>query len=196
MTPPPLILASQSERRRELLGRLGVPFEVAPAHVDETSLPGEKPLDYVRRVALAKAATVAAKHAEACVLACDTPVVLGRRIIQTPHDAGEATEMLRLQSGRRVHTPSVIVARMPTGEVYTETVDAWVKFKPLTAAEIGHYAHRPEPEWRGVAGGWRIQGLAAAWIIDMRGSASGVMGLPLYQTAKLLRKAGYKILGN
>jgi septum formation protein len=191
---PPLILASQSPRRQELLSRLGLPFTVCPAHVDETELPGEAPLDYVRRVARAKAAAVAAANPGACVLAADTPVICGDEILQSPYTPGAAAAMLRKQSGKRVDVPTVVVVQTADGQVLEETVESWVQFKPIGEAEVAAYITH-EAEWQGISGAFKVQGLAAAFITATGGTPSGIMGLPLAQTADLLRHAGYTVLG-
>jgi septum formation protein len=191
---PPLILASQSPRRKDFLSLLDIPFTIQPAHVDETALPGEAPLAYVLRVAKAKAAAVAAQNPGACVLAADTPVICEGAILQTPADAEEAAAMLRLQSGKRVGVPTVVVVQTPTGQVLAETVESWVEFKTLGEAEIAAYVAHADA-WQGVSGAFKIQGLGAAIITGQGGTSSAIMGFPLAQVAQLLRRAGYTVLG-
>ncbi len=173
--------------RAKLLASLGVPFTVAIADVDETPLRHEHPLHYVQRVALAKARTVAAAHPGCVVLAADTPVLLGRRILQNPATAEEAVAMLRLQSNRRVHIPTAVVVIDASGHVRSTLVPAWIKLKALSEPEIAAYV--ASGLWQGTSGG--VKGEAAeAWFVKMAGSRSGYLGLPLYETAKLLSAAG------
>lgn len=184
-----LILASKSKYRAALLTRLGVPFTVQPADVDESALAHEAPLAYVKRIAMAKAAKVAQANPGKVVLAADTPVIVGRRILQTPATVEEAAAMLRLQSGRRVHIVTVVVAVDANGKTRSATVDSWVKFKPLSEGEITTYlANNP----------WHQSGAISfetvePWVIKMQGSFSGIIGLPLYETSQLLRQSGIQV---
>lgn len=181
-----VILASKSKPRAELLRKLGVAFSVQPANVDETPLKNEAPLAYVKRIAMAKAAAISAANPGSVVLAADTPVILGRRILQNPATAEEAAAMLKLQSGRRVSIPTVVVVADATGKLHTKTAASWVKMKRLTAAEIDAYL--ATDMWHG-AGGLCIE-IAEQWCPVMHGSYSGIIGLPLYETALLLTRAG------
>ncbi|PZP39825.1 MAG: septum formation protein Maf [Pseudomonas fluorescens] len=185
-----LILASQSKYRKEWLQKLGVEFTTQPANVDESVLKNEAPLAYIKRVAIAKAHTISAANKGAIVLAADTPMVLGRRIIQTPQTEDEATASLRLQSGRRIHFPTVVVVVDAHGKTYSEIVDSWVKLKKLTEAEITAFI--ASGLWKNSAGGFKIEYMEP-WILTTHGSVSGIMGLPLYETAKLLARAGVKV---
>jgi septum formation protein len=165
-----------------------VPDAVRPAAVDESPLPGEAPLAYTRRVARAKALSVPA-GADEVVLAADTAVCLGRRILGKPADAAEASAFLRLLSGRRHRVITVVALR--SGERLMErAVTTVVRMKRLTPAEIAAYVD--SGEWRGKAGGYGIQGRAAAFIPWIAGSHSAVVGLPLAETAALLSAAGIR----
>lgn len=186
-TQPPLILASQSRHRASLLKRLGVSFTVHPAHVDETPLKGETPLAYVKRIALAKAAKVAEEKSGQVVLAADTPVIVGRRILQTPKTREEAAGMLRLQSGRRVHIPTVVAVANAQGKLTSKTADSWIKFKVLSEAEINDYLKLDL--WKYTSGALSIEAVEH-WVVKMQGSVSAIIGLPLYETSLLLRNAG------
>jgi septum formation protein len=186
----PIILASRSPRRRELLAKLGVPYEIISADIDESELKGEKPLDYVRRVARGKAQAIAAKHPGRVVLAADTPVLVGRRILQTPETADEARVMLKLQSNRRVYVPTAVVVVDAQGVVRKSLVNSWWKIKSLKDDEIESYLQ--SGKWRGISGGLTCID-CAHWLVNFYGSSSGSEGLPLYETAKLLRASGVAI---
>ncbi|WP_134726495.1 Maf family protein [Paracoccus luteus] len=184
---PRLVLASASPRRLELLAQIGiVPDAVVPADIDETPRRAEDARDYARRMAAEKAAAVAASQ-PGVVLAADTVVVVGRRILGKPADAGEAATFLRLLSGRRhkVMTAVTVAAGDAARHRLVETI---VRFRPLPAAEIAVYVACGD--WRGKAGGYGIQGPAAAFAPWMQGSFTAVVGLPLAETATLLAAAG------
>ena len=183
----PVILASRSPRRRELLAKLGVAFEVMSADIDESALKNEAPLAYVRRVARGKAQAIAAKNPGRVVLAADTPVLVGRRIIQTPETIDEARAMLRMQSNRRVHVPTAVAVVDAKGFVRETVVASYIKMKPLTDAEIETYL--ASGEWQGTSGAIKGEVLEH-WFLQMHGSRSGILGLPLYETAKLLQASG------
>lgn len=189
-----IILASQSKTRKallsKLLGPLGVPFTVQPAHVDETPLKNETPLAYVKRIALAKAAAVSAANPGVVVLAADTPVIVGRRILQTPATADEAAAMLRLQSGRRVSIPTVVVVADATGKLHHKTIVSWAKFKTLSEDEIAAYL--ATGLWQNISGAIKDDSVDH-WFIKVHGSFSGFMGLPLYETSVLLARAGIHV---
>lgn len=190
MTAPQLILASASPRRRELIARLGVePCAVAAADIDESPLPGELPRPYARRMALEKAAAVTGGNAH--VLAGDTVVALGRRILPKAEDAVTARRCLEMMSGRRHTVLSAIALKAPDGTVRERINATVVRFKPLSAAEIDAYI--AGGEWQGKAGGYAIQGSAEGLIVWISGSHSGVMGLPLFDTRALLKAAGFQI---
>lgn len=187
------MLASASPRRLELLSQIGlVPDAVSPADIDETPLKGEPPRDYVRRMAAEKAAVVA-RAAPGVVLAADTVVVAGRRILGKPADAAEAAAFLRLLSGRRHRVmTAVTVCRAADSEAprrsHHRLVETLVRFRPLSPADIAAYV--ATGDWQGKAGGYAIQGPAAAFIPWLQGSFSAVVGLPLAETAQLLASAG------
>ena len=184
-----LILASASPRRMDLLARIGVvPDAVEPAEIDETPAKAELPLAYARRMAAAKAAAVAPRHPGALVLAADTVVAVGRRILPKAEEEGEARRCLALLSGRRhrVHSAVTLVATAGTARHRAST--SIVAFKRLSDAEIAAYL--ASDEWRGKAGGYAIQGRAEAFVRFLSGSHSGVVGLPLFETRALLAAAG------
>lgn len=185
-----LVLASASPRRRELIGRLGVvPAAVAAADIDETPLPREAPRDYARRMAREKALAVAAPGAH--VLAGDTVVALGRRVLPKAEDEATARACLALLSGRRHRVLSAIALRAPDGTLRERLSETVVRFKQLDDAEVEAYL--AGGEWEGKAGGYAIQGSAEGLIAWISGSHSGVVGLPLFETRALLRSAGFQI---
>ncbi len=187
---PPLVLASASPRRLELLRQVGIePDRVVPAALDEAPRPRESPADYARRVARGKVAAVAPDHPEAFVLAADTVVALGRRILPKAEDEATARDCLRRLSGRRHRVLGAVVVAAPDGRRAERLIATTVSFKRLTAAEIAAYA--ASGEWRGKAGGYAIQGRAAAFIPRINGSYPNVVGLPLAETLALLTGLGY-----
>jgi len=184
-----LILASTSPRRRDLLARIGVvPDRIAAPEVDEAPLSGELPHRYVLRIAEAKARAVARAEGE-IVLAGDTTIAAGRRILGKPEDAADLRRMLALLSGRRHHCLSAVCAIGRDGRLRTRLSDTIVVFKPLFPAEIDGYV--ASGEGMGKAGGYAIQGRAEAWVRFLSGSHSGVVGLPLFETRALLVASGY-----
>jgi septum formation protein len=184
----PLILASASPRRLDLLRQIGFePATIDPADTDETPLPAEPPRAYVLRMARAKLEIVAARHPGALVLAADSVVAVGRRILPKAESESDARRCLALLSGRR-HKVLGGVA-MTTGAVLrARLVETAVRFKRLETAEIEDYVR--SGEWQGKAGGYAIQGHAAAFVTFISGSYSNVVGLPLFETAALLRSLG------
>ena len=189
-----LYLASRSPRRRELLARLGCPFEVLDPDVPERRAPGESPADYVQRVAAAKAAAgwnslgvSAVSAAGVWVLGADTEVVLDDVVFGKPADAGQALAMLRRLSGREHSVLSALCLRGATG-AHSVLVESSVRFASLDDATLRDYVAGGEPF--GKAGAYAIQGYAECFVTRLCGSYSGVMGLPLAQTAALLRAAG------
>ena len=190
MGSPKLILASASPRRRELIARLGLePDAVAPADIDETPLKGELPRDYARRMAREKAQ--AAASPDGFVLAGDTVVAAGRRILSKAEDEATARHCLELLSGRRHKVLSAIALRAPDGSIRERLSETVVLFKRLSSAEIDDYI--VSGECHGKAGGYAIQGIAEGLIARIQGSHSGVVGLPLYETRALLKAAGFDI---
>ncbi|MFN9633261.1 MAG: Maf family protein [Erythrobacteraceae bacterium] len=188
-----LTLASASPRRRELLARLGLePHAVTPADIDETPLTGELPRPYALRMGREKALAVSgAVDAPGYVLAGDTVVAVGRRILPKTETESEARACLELISGRRHQVLSSVVLRAPDGSLRERLSETVVHFKRLSAEEIDTYL--AGGEWHGKAGGYAIQGAAEGLIEWIRGSHSGVMGLPLHETRALLKSAGFAI---
>ncbi len=184
-----LYLASVSPRRRELLDQIGVPYRAVGADVDETPRPGESPDAYVLRLASAKAGAVEARLGTpaAAILGADTTVVLDGRILGKPVDAGDALSMLGALSGR-THVVLTAVALHAAGTQRSRLCRSEVAFRELGDAECREYWESGEP--RDKAGAYAIQGFGAVFVRELRGSYSGVMGLPLYETAELLREAG------
>jgi septum formation protein len=185
---PVLLLASASPRRRELLAQIGVPVEVCPADLDESVRQGEAPVDYVLRLARAKAETVwSATGGRLPVLAADTSVVCGNDILGKPADCAALVTMLQRLSSRS-HEVLTAVALRTVGGLRTALSTSEVTFRPLKREEIERYWETGEPADK--AGGYAVQGIGAMFISRLQGSFSGVMGLPLYETAQLLQAAG------
>ncbi len=183
-----LILGSGSPRRLELLAQLGlVPDAVRPPDIDESPRTDELPVAYVARMATEKAAALPPGPDEV-VLCADTTVALGRRILGKPADAGEAAAFLYALSGRR-HRVVTAVAVATQARTWHRTVSSTLRFKQLSDVEVNAYL--ATEDWRGKAGGYAIQGPAAALIPWIQGSFSAVVGLPLHETAQLLHAAGY-----
>lgn len=190
MTPAPLVLASASPRRLDLLRQIGIePDVVAAADIDETPLKGELPPGHALRLALAKAETIASRYPEAFVLAADTVVACGRRILPKAEDEADARVCLALLSGRRHRVVGGIAVFAPGGRRLTRIVETAVAFKRLSRAETETYIGCGE--WRGKAGGYAIQGRAAAYIRLLSGSYSNVVGLSLYDTQQMLTGLSY-----
>jgi len=188
---PSLVLASSSPRRRDLLGRLGVdPARIASPDIDETPRKGEVPRVYALRMAEEKAVAVARDPHE-IVVAGDTTVAVGRRILPQATDADMQRGFLNLLSGRRHHVFSAVAVIDCDGRVRSKMCDSIVRFKRLSPDEIESYIE--SGEGLGKAGGYAIQGRAEALIDWMAGSHSGVIGLPLYETRALLRASGYPL---
>jgi septum formation protein len=180
------VLASASPRRRELLAQVGiVPDKIIPADIDETPRGDELPLPYVQRMANEKAAAVAAQFPDATVLAADTIVMLGRRILGKPTDAKDAARMLTLMSGRRHKVCTAVTVIVAGQKPRQRSVETVVQFKRLTAREIEWYI--ASSEWEGKAGAYAIQGRAEVFVKSIHGSFSNVVGLPLYETVNLLQ---------
>lgn len=187
-----LVLASASPRRLDLLARIGVtPDAVAPAEIDETPHKGELPARYAARMAAEKAACVAGGEAGALVLAADTVVAAGRRILPKTEHEEEARNALSLLSGRRHRVLSAVTLIDGSGIARHRLSTTVVAFKRFSGQELDAYI--ASREWLGKAGGYAIQGRAEALVRMISGSHSGVVGLPLYETRALLRAAGYPI---
>ena len=189
---PTLVLASASPRRRELLAQLGiVPDVVDPPDIDETPRRGELPAQHARRLALAKATAVAPRHPLAYILAADTVVACGRRILPKADMRADAESCLKLLSGRRHRVIGGLCVVAPSGKTTSRTVTSQVVFKRLSADERAAYL--ASGEWQGKAGGYAIQGRAAGLVAWISGSYSNVVGLPLFETQALLVGLGYPI---
>ena len=189
MTPPRLVLASASPRRLALLAQIGVvPDSIAPAEIDETPRAGEVPRLVAQRLARAKAATVTE---DSYVLAADTVVGVGRRILPKAETEAEVRACLRLLSGRRHRVLTAVVVRAPGGRQAERLSESVVGFARLSDRQVEAFV--AAGDWRGKAGGYAIQGAAAAHIRFLSGSYSGVVGLPLFETTQLLRGLGWPI---
>jgi septum formation protein len=184
---PVICLASHSPRRRALLAQIGVPHTVVAAHVDETLLPDESPADYVARLARLKAATVRRRGEVLPVLAADTTVVLDGAVYGKPADRAEGLAMLAALAGR-THQVLTAVALATEEDVALRVNCSTVRFRDIARAEREAYWETGEP--RDKAGGYAIQGYGAVFVAALSGSYSAVMGLPLCETAQLLREAG------
>ncbi len=184
-----LVLASASPRRLELLKRLGiVPRHVDPPDIDETPLKAELPVAYATRLARQKADLIAARHPGMAVLAADTVVACGRRILDKAETEESARKCLSLLSGRRHRVHGGLCLIVPDGRALVRVVTTIVTFKSLTPHEISTYI--AGGEWQGKAGGYAIQGYAEAFVRQLSGSHSNVIGLALFETNNLLTGAG------
>ena len=187
---PPLVLASASPRRLDLLAQAGIsPDRVDPCDIDETPLKEETPRRAAGRLALAKARAGAARTPGAFIVGADTVVAVERRLLGKPRTIDEARAMLRRLSGRGHHVITGVTVIAPDGREASRLAEARVTMKRLTDHEITRLLS--SEEWRGAAGGYRIQGLAGAYIIRLVGSYTAVVGLPLYETIVLLTGLGY-----
>lgn len=190
--PQRLVLASASPRRLDLLRQVGVePDAIDAAELDETPHSGETPRRLAVRLAAAKAASVAARHPDAFVLAADTVVAVGRRILPKAETDQEVADCLALLSGRNHRVMTGVAATAPDGRSATRLVESRLHFKRLSATDVAAYLRAGEG--LGKAGGYAVQGRAAAFVIDLQGSYSGVVGLPLYETTNLLRGLGCRL---
>ena len=192
MTPvsvrAPFVLASASPRRRDLLVGIGAPpDQIAPTDIDETERPGELPRDLALRLAVEKLA--AAEHPGAFVLASDTVVSVGRRILPKSEDRETAEACLRLLSGRNHRVYTGVAVRAPDGREISRVVETRLAFKRLSEDELTAYLD--SGEWDGKAGGYGIQGRAGAYISKLIGSYTGGMGLPVYEARQMLVGLGY-----
>lgn len=187
-----LILASAAPRRKDLLVGQGVhPDAIIPADIDETPLKGELPRPYVKRMAIEKARAIHPDNQGSFILAADTVVVMGRRILQKPADEQEAYQFLTLMSGRRHKVIGGICLITPDGKEVSRIVETTVKFKNLTEQE--KQAYLDSNEWDGKAGGYAIQGLAAQFIPFISGSYTNIVGLSIYDTVNMLRGNGFQL---
>ncbi len=186
-----IILASASPRRRELLDQINIRYQLNPVDLDETPFPREAPLDYVRRLAAEKSAACVAQLGDGLpVLAADTAVVLDELILGKPKDRDDAFAMLRLLSGKMHRVYSAVSLR---GREHGQAVSITeVTFRTLTEGEIAAYWHSGEPADK--AGSYAIQGLGGVFVESITGSFSGVVGLPLFETAELLSRQGIRII--
>ncbi len=188
---PALVLGSASPRRRELLRQVGVePATIDAAEIDETPKLGELPADYARRIAAQKLRAVAARHPGAFVLAADTVVAVGRRSLPKPADAKQARACLERLSGRSHKVLGAVAVQAPDGRSARRLVTTRVRFRRLHRDEMSAYLD--SGEWQGKAGGYAIQGLAAAFVPEIQGSYPNVVGLPLVETLALLRGLGWR----
>jgi len=188
MTQPTFILASASPRRKQLLAQAGfTPDKILAADIDETPLKGEVPRDYVKRMAEQKAAAICAQHKDAVVLAADTVVACGRRILPKADDEKTAKTSLEFLSGRRHRVYTAICIRV-RDKTSTKIVMTQVQFARITKKDIERYI--ASKEWQDKAGGYAIQGLAETFIPWINGSYSNVVGLPLAETSAMLAAFG------
>ncbi len=191
--PPRLVLASASPRRVELLRQIGlVPTVIDPPDIDETPTKQELPAQHAARLALAKACLVASRHPDAVVLAADTVVACGRRILPKAETEASARSCLAMLSGRRHRVYGGVAIHGPDGRIGRRLVQTAVTFKVLSSLEIDAYL--ASGEWHGKAGGYAIQGRAAAFVRDIGGSYSNIVGLPLFDVASLLGGFGIRAL--
>lgn len=187
----PLVLASASPRRLDLLAQVGVvPDRVDPADINEEPLRDETPRRHALRLAIEKARAVAPRSPDALVLAADTVVAVGRRILPKAETPEQAAYCLKLLSGRNHMVLTGVAVIAPDGREAARLVETRVQFKHLSDAEKADYL--AGGEWRGKAGGYGVQGVAGGFIIDLHGSYTSVVGLPLYETLNLLTGLGYR----
>ena len=187
-----LILASASPRRLDLLARIGVvPDEVLPADIDECVPPGELPRVHALRLAEEKAQAVAAGEPDALVLAADTVVAVGRRILPKVEDEPTLRRCMALLSGRRHRVMTGVALAQPRSVLRSRVVETTIAMKRLSSQEIDFYASHGE--WRGKAGGYALQGYGEVYVRHIAGSYSNVVGLPLAETRHMLQAAGYPL---
>jgi len=185
------VLASASPRRLDLLRQVGLePDRVLPADVDETPHRDESPRELALRLAVAKANAAAEGAPDVFVIGADTVVALGARTFGKPADESDARRMLAKLSGRSHRVLTGVAVRAPDGRMAQRLSETRLKWKRLTEADLDRLI--ASGEWRGVAGGYRIQGMAAGVTLELQGSYSGVVGLPLYETLALLEGLGYR----
>ncbi len=187
-----LILASASPRRIDLLKQIGItPDAIVPADIDETPLTNERPADLAQRLAIGKAQAIAEQNQGSFILAADTVVGLGRRTLPKPENEQQAASFLTLMSGRKHRVFGGIALIKPDGSLISRCVETRITFKRLSAADKQHYLSTQE--WQGVAGGYAIQGYAAAFVKNIAGSYSNVVGLSLYDTMNMLQGCGFDV---
>ncbi len=187
---PEFILASASPRRVELLRQISiVPDHILPAEIEETPLKNEQPRELVARLAVAKAAAIAKDYPDAYVLAADTVVACGRRILPKAETTDDARALLEMLSGRRHRVIGGVSIFAPAGASSARVVETAVTFKRLSSAELDNYL--ASDEWRDKAGAYAIQGLAARFVCSLNGSYSNVVGLPLYEYSQMLSGLGF-----
>lgn len=186
MKNKPFILASASPRRVQLLEQIGLkPDKILPADIDETPLKKELPADLAKRLSKSKAQEIAKNNPTKFILAADTVVARGRRILPKAENENEALSCLNLLSGEKHHVYGGLCVITDTGKIITRLCDTTVKFKKLSAQEIETYIK--SNEWQGKAGGYAIQGLAASFITNISGSYSNVVGLSIFDVAQALK---------
>lgn len=186
----PLILASASPRRLQLLKQINItPDQIVPADIDETEKSGELPRQAAQRLAVEKAQKIASDHPHSFILAADTLVACGRRILPKTETEEDARTCLTLLSGRRHHVYGGMALITPEGKIIPRLIDTIVQFKRLSEKDIETYL--TTGEWQGVAGGYAIQGYAASFVKSIQGSHSNVVGLSLYDTMKMLEGNGF-----
>jgi septum formation protein len=187
-----LVLASASPRRLELLARIGVtPDTIDPAHIDESVPAGELPRDHALRLAIEKADAVEERHPDALVLAADTVVAVGRRILPKVEDETTLRTCMKLLSGRRHRVLTGVALAIPGETTRSRLVETMIAMKRLSEEEIDFYASHGE--WHGKAGGYALQGYGEVYVRHIAGSYSNVVGLPLAETRHLLKSAGYPL---
>ena len=187
-----LILASASPRRLDLLARIGVtPDAIEPADIDESVPVGELPRAHALRLAAEKAAAVGARFPDDLVLAADTVVAVGRRILPKVEDEATLRQCMALLSGRRHRVLTGVALALPGGAIRSRLVETMIAIKRLSPDEVDYYA--AHGEWRGKAGGYALQGYGEVYVRHIAGSYSNVVGLPLAETRHLLKSAGYDL---
>lgn len=187
-----LVLASASPRRLDLLERIGViPDSIDPADIDESVPKGEFPRTHAIRLAEEKAAAVESRHPDSMVLAADTVVAVGRRILPKVEDEATLRACMKLLSGRRHRVMTGVALAIPGVAIRSRLVETMIAMKRLSAEEIDYYASHGE--WRGKAGGYALQGYGEVYVRHIAGSYSNVVGLPLAETRLLLKSAGYPL---
>lgn len=188
---PTLILGSSSPRRLELLAQIGIiPHAVVAADINEDPLKGELPRPYVQRIALEKMAALAPQYPNDFIITADTTVAVGRRILGKAADIAESEKFLNLLSGRNHDVITCVVVRAPGGQQTSRLVTSRVKVKRLHQTEMASYL--AGSEWQGKAGAYAMQGAFAQYIHQIIGSPSAIIGLPLYETAQMLKGLGFK----